>query len=520
MRTPWRANLATILNTAMEATWLSVLLLAIGATLAEPGVVVVGLPLFLFLYTARLFVSWLLRSRLRLSRSRLLLVYVVGVTFLLVLKLQNYPTFPNLSTAWLGQLQTDVTTLAPPLGSVIMTLITVAWVWWRALQAPRESEVSHYYFRQFQVGLIVVITISLLAGRVGLGPTFVPWVLWFFFWGMLSIAFNRLDDIAREQRIAVARYWLPIAFSITLLVVGSGVLMSAVFAQGALDMVRSLFQSLSPLLQMAATVIAFPIGMLVEALIVVLRPILQPLLNLVIAVASALSSTASPWAGLMNDVQRRFIEIPAPVREAVRWATVTVLLGAVLIVLALALRRRQAAVLGNPDELHESVFSAGELVAGLRSAWQRLLWHFRRSARPPVVRVAVLPSEEERAAHSVRQIYARLLALAARLGQPRPAAATPYEFLRDLAAVLPGNEADLAVITDAYVCARYGPGGSSDAELMRTQQAWQRVQTTGKRLPARRGQPAAEQPPAESRSDEFAIPEYMIKEIQRHKRDS
>jgi hypothetical protein len=518
MTTLWRANLGAILNTAMEATWLSVLLLAASAALAEPGVVIVGLPLFLFLYVARLFVRWLLRSRFPLGRSRTLLVCAIMVSLLLALKLQNYAVFPDLTTAWLRQLHRDVTTLGLPLGSVIMTLITVVWVWWRALQIPKESEVARYYFRQFQVGLIVVIAISLLAGHVGLGPAFVPWVLWFFFWGMLSIALNRLDDIAREQRVAVGRYWLPIALAISLLIVGGGLLMSAVFARGALDVMRSLFASIGPLLQLAATAVAFPIGLLVEALIIILRPILQPLLSLVIAVTSALSSISSPLVGLVNEAQRRIVQFPAPLKEALRWATVIMILGVTLMALAFALRRRLVAAPGDADGLHESVFSASELAAGLYTAWQRLL---RRLQRPPLPAAARTPaplSEEERAAYSIRQIYARLLALAAGRGQPRPAAVTPCEFLGRLVALLPDCEPDLAVITDAYVRARYGSGGSGVADLTSAQQAWQRVKAAGARLPARRGPPSVEHPSPDVPSDEFLIPEYMIKEIQRHRR--
>jgi hypothetical protein len=83
---------------------------------------------------------------------------------------------------------------------------------------------------------------------------------------------------------------------------------------------------------------------------------------------------------------------------------------------------------------------------------------------------------------SIRRIYVNLVRLATEAGHPRAPTQTPYEYLDTLRKALPGNEEDVAIITEAYVNARYGQVPDSRQELQRIRDCWERVrrQATGK----------------------------------------
>jgi hypothetical protein len=123
--------------------------------------------------------------------------------------------------------------------------------------------------------------------------------------------------------------------------------------------------------------------------------------------------------------------------------------------------------------------------AGLRALWQRLLLAVK-GRRPLGTRPAGrLLGDEYRASLSIRQIYGRLLQMAARLGRPRSPERTPYEYLGELKELLPVCVDDLSAITEAYVCARYGAAAADIQTLDAVEQAWQRVRQEGMRRSAR-----------------------------------
>jgi hypothetical protein len=87
------------------------------------------------------------------------------------------------------------------------------------------------------------------------------------------------------------------------------------------------------------------------------------------------------------------------------------------------------------------------------------------------------------AAISVRRIYANLLRLAKDAGYPRAPSQTPYEYLLTLYHALPGSEADVQVITEAYVNAHYGQVPDTREDLQQIREAWERVRERGAHRP-------------------------------------
>jgi hypothetical protein len=85
------------------------------------------------------------------------------------------------------------------------------------------------------------------------------------------------------------------------------------------------------------------------------------------------------------------------------------------------------------------------------------------------------------AAAKIRRIYARLMELASKLGEPRPPAYTPLEFLPILENLIPEGKADIQVITDAYLRVRYGELPETNQEINRVEEAWEQVNALGKK---------------------------------------
>jgi len=86
------------------------------------------------------------------------------------------------------------------------------------------------------------------------------------------------------------------------------------------------------------------------------------------------------------------------------------------------------------------------------------------------------PGSRLLAAVSIRRIYTNLVRLAAEAGYPRSTAQTPYEYLTVLCEALPDCEAEVELITEAYVNAHYGQVPDSREELQRIRDSWERVQ--------------------------------------------
>jgi hypothetical protein len=126
------------------------------------------------------------------------------------------------------------------------------------------------------------------------------------------------------------------------------------------------------------------------------------------------------------------------------------------------------------DELRESLLSAGIVGRSLQAMLQA--GKDRLSELVGLVDRFGLGSRFLSAV-TIRRIYANLLRLAAEAGYPRAEAQTPHEYLETLHEALPGSEADVATITEAYVNARYGQVPDTREELQRIRDCWERVRT-------------------------------------------
>jgi hypothetical protein len=81
----------------------------------------------------------------------------------------------------------------------------------------------------------------------------------------------------------------------------------------------------------------------------------------------------------------------------------------------------------------------------------------------------------------VRYFYLSTVRRAAKAGQPREPAQTPYEYEADLGRRFTDLEPDLSGLTEAFIEARYGhqPVESEDAEAVKP--LWQRIKAVLRR---------------------------------------
>jgi hypothetical protein len=63
---------------------------------------------------------------------------------------------------------------------------------------------------------------------------------------------------------------------------------------------------------------------------------------------------------------------------------------------------------------------------------------------------------------------------------------TPYEYLPVLYQALPGREAEVREITEAYVRVRYAEAPATEEELARVRAAWERIKMTRPEVPKSR----------------------------------
>ena len=70
--------------------------------------------------------------------------------------------------------------------------------------------------------------------------------------------------------------------------------------------------------------------------------------------------------------------------------------------------------------------------------------------------------------------------LSSKLGNPRPPAHTPLEFLLVLEDLFSEGVEEVRTITHAYLRVRYGELPESSQEVMMVESAWKRVNTLGK----------------------------------------
>jgi hypothetical protein len=176
----------------------------------------------------------------------------------------------------------------------------------------------------------------------------------------------------------------------------------------------------------------------------------------------------------MNDGLGKIVPYVLATRAVFMFAILGLLV--LVILLALYIRGKQAQPV--PEEEEGSQIDAGEADNPLQKLLKRLLQGARalRGHNPAQLLAAA----------RIRQIYRHLMALSKKMGAERPSSITPLEFLPQLNSILPGEDANLHLITNAYLQIRYGEYPETRQEVEAVEAAWKRVRQKGREMIPRR----------------------------------
>ena len=331
-------------------------------------------------------------------------------------------------------------------GSMLFLLV----IWWRGVSMSREEVTLDIVRSSFQIGLVVMLAVSVIdavtPGRIVSGFL----VIGFFAVGLAGMALARFSSESGEDREMPAQWLWPIIASVGVVLL-LGLLISGLGLGGLDDVTR---------------IVASAVGAAGYWM-------LEPVLMLVGLLAGALVSLGNWFSDLMGggnldgliEAQRRLDEFHESLRETERepggsalfvvmkWVAAVVGAAAVSwIVYALFRARRRQGRNSEVIETRESLFSLermgddlGEALSGLFSG---MAGRGRSARRRP---------------SSPRDYYHALLDFATRAGRSKETWETPREHQRELSGILPSDP--VARIVDEFQDAHYGAAPPDPSRL-------------------------------------------------------
>ncbi|MGI9147150.1 MAG: DUF4129 domain-containing protein [Chloroflexota bacterium] len=461
---------------AMETCWVVPWAVLVGlwtdpsqprALLSPPSVLTVVL---LGALTTHMLGRWAVSSRA--ARSSLVGAGVLVV--LVAVRFDQYPSSRGLE--WLGSIAGAVAVVIGEAGGPALAFALGLFLWWRGVRVGSQMPGFSDAEGAFKLGIGVLVSFALVMGvstRPSVLPAIeaqtMPFVVGFFFVGLLTLALGRLESLrTRTRALAVNTQWLGVLVGVAGLVVlvalGIGQLLSF---DVLIVATRPLFELLGQVLLLAIYVIVIPLAYLVEWLVYLL-------LNVLSASTNRQPPQLLQPADVDDRLQRLFAyEIPPELLLVLKAAGAAVMLGAALLVIARAAarwRRPTDAAEAGVEE-RDSVWHAGKLRRAMLGVLRRL---FRRAAtasgKASALGAGVGGGVAASRVSSVRELYIDLLRRGESVGVARAPATTPLEHLAALQHSLEPVDA-AAKLTHAYVGVRYAEVEPSVAEIEAAGQA-------------------------------------------------
>jgi len=405
--------------------------------------------------------------------QRVILIIAVIIAVPLVIHVVLYPGYGWLDPGWFGQAGGSLLTfysLPPEVGVSAVVLF----LWWRGISIGQRNLTFQGVAFSFRLGvLLLVFSAALLSTSVAYDST--TFIVLFFFFSLLAVALARVEEVNQAKGGVGAPFnlaWLAILLGSIAVVLVAAWLISRVYSiEGFSQALRWLWPVFDPLLRVVEYVI-FLLLRLLSPLLLWLARIFQGVFDVLARNIEGLESfRPSPPKDFPSTEPTR---LPRLLVDALRYICLGVTAAGVLVILALALRRRLDKQ-RRGEEIRESLWSSEVFAEGvlgsLRSGWDRL-----KDLAGLVGRFG--PGLRLYAAVSIRKIYANMARLAATLGFPRQPAQTPYEYLPALGLAFPDCQAEATAITEAYVKVHYGEVPESIGDLQLIREYWQQIQSS------------------------------------------
>ena len=472
----WRRELLLLGLIAMEAVWLAAFFLTLLRPEKGPSpAAIVGLIALILLVSSavgRLLVRWRPSPWLHWGIMTLSLLLVLVI--LLVLRL-----LPVREQAATPQLSIDL----------VLSLLLVLVSWWRGntlaqLDVASPNVVLVHFWIGLSVFFLTIILGEALLSEVLVSPGeslsvapsvgIVGFIPAYFLVSLITLALARIEEVTQMPESTASaprfRFWTVFVPGTAALLVGISLLLARFLSAGGVTW------SLGWMLPVVET-----IGQVLQFISTLFLTVLEWLLALVLPALDWIVDLL-PLEGF-REATRALLETIQQLQQALRrmeegqasrgfWIEVGKYVPAALLLLGFLLlgravrqqrRKEKDLVAEKPTYVSTAPVHSGGNV--LRRGLDRLTDGLRG-------RVGFLY------AVSVRRIYANLGRLAAQRGYPRPHHQTPFEYRTLLLEAFPEFQADVELITGAYVSAHYGQEPDTREKLAGVRAAWQRIRAS------------------------------------------
>jgi len=330
-------------------------------------------------------------------------------------------------------------------GGLWLRAITVDWLATESLR------------RGFRLGIVVLVLLAVSGGsqyglNLGIVHGLTEAILIFIICSLSAFALSDISLTMRQAlrtdgaRIPLGKHWFVVLLIVVSSVLVLGWLLALLLAP---DSVLAIATWLRPVLTVLTTFLTYVLMILAYIIFTILNPLIQLLQGMI---RPGETEFQPPTQENMAE-QLKELEAAAEKGGGLPpWLSVVLLLGLVALILllfALAVRRRFVSYSDGVLESREVDWS-WEMMRDQISDWL--------SRARPVRRSRFLPLDDSESARArVRSAYRRLLALASERDMGRSRWQTPWRYMRSLASRAPELEQPLAVLTHAYIIARYSP---------------------------------------------------------------
>jgi multisubunit Na+/H+ antiporter MnhC subunit len=369
-----------------------------------------------------------------------------------------------------------------------VTIMLLIYLWARAIHLATRSISAERVGFSFRSGVLILVVVAFLV-QVFTALDASGFVIAYFFFALVAVALARVEEVSRlpnSTRVPFSGFWIGSTVAAVAVLVVLGMSVALFLTGGGLDRV---LRWLSPVLQVVQAVVV-GVGVL-------LVMVLEWFLGLFSLDLTELGGQLREALARLGQLPEPPPQMPPPEGEPQAWLiitkalqiliTVVIPVAIVSVILFLTWRRmRQGSGEERSEESRESLLSIGAVANSLQSMLQDSLQRLGELAG--LVR-RFGPGARFLAAVSIRRIYSNMVRMATEAGYPREETQTPYEYLAVLRQAFPESEAEVTIITEAYVNAHYGQVPDSHEEIQRIRDCWERARARESKKRSQRAVP-------------------------------
>ena len=354
------------------------------------------------------------RTKLPTDRKQALVAGLIILTSLVTVRLVLYRAYGLGDVNWIVDFSDRLfgvfSTLPPDLPIIVVVFIG----WWRGLVLARKDTDMQQVGFHFRLGIVLLLMyflVAIFAPRENV----IGIILFYFFFGLMSIALARALDVGSIQKSAMgSRQWVAVLVGASLSSLALTLIVSLIFSR---QVVMAVLEWGRPVVDFVLQIVWYIVGIMLY--------LLFPLIQWVVDLFEDLGQRGT--FGDLGIFQSPLFEQIDPLEAEQRQAwmpychTILMVIALVvgLLLVARLIRRLAEQDAKRKDLERESVWSADDFMDDLKNSLQQGLDRLRSL-------VGQFGDRKKRSAESIRKIYASMVDLATEAGHPRPPAQTPY----------------------------------------------------------------------------------------------